>query len=104
MLFDALSGERHALIFFLLSLLDSSPLHSTSLIITTRMGRKKIKIREIENERQKSVTFTRRRSGLIKKAHELSVLCDCKVVLLMFDNKDACHLVRSCDSQTHGTF
>ncbi|KAK9765521.1 hypothetical protein K7432_006083 [Basidiobolus ranarum] len=59
------------------------------------MGRKKIKIRTIENDRQKTVTFTRRRSGLIKKAHELAVLCDCRVVLLMFDAKDACHMYSS---------
>ncbi|ORX96706.1 SRF-like protein [Basidiobolus meristosporus CBS 931.73] len=59
------------------------------------MGRKKLKIKTIENEKQKHVTFSRRCSGLIKKAHELSVLCDRKVVLLMFDSKDACHLVIS---------
>ncbi|ORX99365.1 SRF-like protein [Basidiobolus meristosporus CBS 931.73] len=61
------------------------------------MGRKKIKIKTIENDRQKTVTFTRRRSGLIKKAHELAVLCDCKVVLLMFDARDACHMYSSED-------
>ncbi|ORX92273.1 SRF-like protein [Basidiobolus meristosporus CBS 931.73] len=59
------------------------------------MGRKKIKIKTIENDRQKTVTFTRRRGGLIKKAHELAVLCDCKVVLLMFDSKDECHMYSS---------
>ncbi|KAK9763169.1 hypothetical protein K7432_010415 [Basidiobolus ranarum] len=61
------------------------------------MGRKKIKIKTIENERQKNVTFSRRRCGLIKKAHELAVLCECKVVLMMFDAKDACHMYSSVD-------
>ncbi|KAK9764767.1 hypothetical protein K7432_007474 [Basidiobolus ranarum] len=61
------------------------------------MGRKKIKIKTIENERQKNVTFSRRRCGLIKKAHELAVLCECKVVLMMFDAKDACHIYSSVD-------
>lgn len=58
------------------------------------MGRKKIRIESIENERQKMVTFARRRAGLIKKAHELAVLCDCKIALLIFDRNDNCHLVR----------
>ncbi|KAK9695488.1 hypothetical protein K7432_012938 [Basidiobolus ranarum] len=59
------------------------------------MGRKKIKIQTIENDRQKNVTFARRRGGLIKKAHELAVLCESKVALLMFDAKDACHVYSS---------
>lgn len=59
------------------------------------MGRKKIRIESIENERQKMVTFSRRRAGLIKKAHELAVLCDCKIALLIFDRADTCHLFSS---------
>ncbi|RKP37894.1 hypothetical protein BJ085DRAFT_11063, partial [Dimargaris cristalligena] len=51
------------------------------------MGRKKIQIRKIENDRQKTVTFARRRAGLIKKAHEIAVLCGVKVTLLIFDQK-----------------
>ncbi|ORX92750.1 SRF-like protein [Basidiobolus meristosporus CBS 931.73] len=71
----------------------SDPIMVTKAI----MGRKKIKIKTIENERQKNVTFSRRRCGLIKKAHELAVLCECKVVLMMFDAKDACHIYSSVD-------
>ena len=63
------------------------------------MGRKKIRIESIENERQKMVTFSRRRAGLIKKAHELAVLCDCKIALLIFDRSDNCHLVGSQDDK-----
>ncbi|KAJ1930356.1 hypothetical protein IWQ60_000377 [Tieghemiomyces parasiticus] len=59
------------------------------------MGRKKIQIRTIENDRQKTVTFARRRAGLIKKAHEIAVLCGVKVTLLIFDQKEACHLYSS---------
>ncbi|PVU98027.1 hypothetical protein BB561_000133 [Smittium simulii] len=62
------------------------------------MGRKKINIKEIENSRQKTVTFARRRSGLIKKAHELSVLCGVKVALVVFDTKNASHVYSSTDS------
>ncbi|KAJ1983946.1 hypothetical protein H4R34_000958 [Dimargaris verticillata] len=59
------------------------------------MGRKKIQIRKIENDRQKTVTFARRRAGLIKKAHEIAVLCGVKVGLLIFDQKEACHVYSS---------
>ncbi|OLY81984.1 MADS-box transcription factor 1 [Smittium mucronatum] len=59
------------------------------------MGRKKINIKEIENSRQKTVTFARRRNGLIKKAHELSVLCGVKVSLIIFDQKNASHIYTS---------
>ncbi|KAJ1662473.1 hypothetical protein IW140_005276 [Coemansia sp. RSA 1813] len=62
------------------------------------MGRKKINIREIENSRQKTVTFARRRAGLIKKAHELSILCGVKVAILMFDSKHASHVYSSSDT------
>ncbi|KAJ2556899.1 RNA polymerase II subunit 3 [Coemansia sp. RSA 1933] len=55
-------------------------------------------IREIENSRQKTVTFARRRAGLIKKAHELSILCGVKVAILMFDSKHASHVYSSSDA------
>ena len=34
------------------------------------------------------VTFTKRKFGLMKKAYELSVLCDCEIALIMFNNTD----------------
>ncbi|KAJ2723478.1 RNA polymerase II subunit 3 [Coemansia sp. Benny D115] len=52
-------------------------------------------IREIENSRQRTVTFARRRAGLIKKAHELSVLCGVKVAIVIFDAKNASHVYAS---------
>jgi hypothetical protein len=48
------------------------------------MGRKKIAIREITDSRRRQVTFSRRKFGLMKKAYELSVLCNCDVALVMF--------------------
>lgn len=49
------------------------------------MGRNKIKIEKIENERKRATTFQKRRHGLIKKAMELSILCDCEVSLMVFN-------------------
>ncbi|KAH7851749.1 hypothetical protein Vadar_016123 [Vaccinium darrowii] len=48
------------------------------------MGRVKLQIRKIENTTSRQVTFSKRRNGLIKKAYELSVLCDIEVALIMF--------------------
>ncbi|XP_061959797.1 agamous-like MADS-box protein AGL3 isoform X3 [Populus nigra] len=50
------------------------------------MGRKKVELKRIENKSSRQVTFSKRRNGLIKKAHELSVLCDVQVALLTFSN------------------
>lgn len=52
------------------------------------MGRSKIVIQPITNERNRQATFTKRKNGLLKKAMELSILCSCEVVLLVVsDNK-----------------
>lgn len=48
------------------------------------MGRRKIDIVRIENERHRQVTYTKRKAGLIKKATELAVLCDAQVGLIIF--------------------
>ncbi|KAJ6945653.1 MADS-box protein J2-like [Populus alba x Populus x berolinensis] len=50
------------------------------------MGRKKVELKRIENKSSRQVTFSKRRNGLIKKAHELSVLCDVPVAVLTFSN------------------
>lgn len=44
-------------------------------------------MRRIENETSRQVTFCKRKSGLLKKAHELSVLCDAEVGLMLFSSK-----------------
>ena len=52
------------------------------------MGRKKINITRINDERTRQVTFTKRKFGLMKKAYELSVLCGCEIALIIFNSND----------------
>ncbi|NXJ02071.1 MEF2A factor, partial [Psophia crepitans] len=53
-----------------------------------KMGRKKIQITRIMDERNRQVTFTKRKFGLMKKAYELSVLCDCEIALIIFNSSN----------------
>ncbi|XP_019462646.1 PREDICTED: floral homeotic protein AGAMOUS-like isoform X1 [Lupinus angustifolius] len=50
-------------------------------------GRGKIEIKRIENITNRQVTFCKRRNGLLKKAYELSVLCDAEVALIVFSSR-----------------
>ncbi|XP_060217408.1 agamous-like MADS-box protein AGL15 isoform X1 [Lycium barbarum] len=50
------------------------------------MGRGKIDIKLIENVNNRQVTFSKRRAGLLKKASELSVLCDSEVAVIIFSS------------------
>ncbi|KAG5254018.1 agamous MADS-box protein [Salix suchowensis] len=50
------------------------------------MGRGKIVIRRIDNSTSRQVTFSKRRSGLLKKAKELSILCDAEVGVIIFSS------------------
>uniref|UniRef100_A0A0D3GTA6 MADS-box domain-containing protein n=1 Tax=Oryza barthii TaxID=65489 RepID=A0A0D3GTA6_9ORYZ len=51
------------------------------------MGRGPVQLRRIENKINRQVTFSKRRNGLLKKAHEISVLCDADVALIVFSTK-----------------
>ncbi|KAL0738807.1 hypothetical protein Bca4012_015017 [Brassica carinata] len=55
-----------------------------ALIRKERMVRGKTEIKRIENATSRQVTFSKRRNGLLKKAFELSVLCDAEVGLIIF--------------------
>nr|ALE99366.1 agamous-like 12 [Annona squamosa] len=48
------------------------------------MARGKIQMKRIENPVHRQVTFCKRRAGLLKKARELSVLCDADIGLIIF--------------------
>lgn len=48
------------------------------------MARGKIQMKRIENPVHRQVTFCKRRAGLLKKAKELSVLCDAEIGVFIF--------------------
>ncbi|XP_022974114.1 MADS-box protein SOC1-like isoform X1 [Cucurbita maxima] len=50
------------------------------------MVRGKTQMRRIENATNRQVTFSKRRNGLLKKAFELSVLCEAEVALIIFSS------------------
>ncbi|XP_011624863.1 MADS-box transcription factor 23 [Amborella trichopoda] len=50
------------------------------------MGRGKVELKRIEKPNTRQVTFTKRRNGLLKKAFELSLLCDADVALIVFSS------------------
>jgi len=52
------------------------------------MGRHKIKIKKIEDARGRHVTFNKRKNGLLKKAMELSLLCDAQIALVIFEKRE----------------
>ncbi|XP_078167948.1 agamous-like MADS-box protein AGL65 [Carex rostrata] len=54
------------------------------LRFTQKMGRNKLKIQKLETNGGRQVTYSKRRTGIIKKARELSILCDVDVLLLIF--------------------
>ncbi|KAF7732483.1 Myocyte-specific enhancer factor 2C [Apophysomyces ossiformis] len=57
-------------------------------VASCAMGRKKIKIQLIKDDRNRQVTFHKRKLGLMKKAYELSVLCNCDIALIIFNNSN----------------
>lgn len=50
------------------------------------MGRGKIMIRRIDDSASRQVTFSKRRNGLLKKAKEISILCDAEVGVMVFSS------------------
>nr|QDF63368.1 SOC1 [Zoysia japonica] len=67
-----------------------SPEGGDQIVAEAPDGRKKLgrrgrrEMRRIEDTTSRQVTFSKRRSGLLKKAFELSVLCDAEVGLIVF--------------------
>ncbi|KAJ0981944.1 hypothetical protein J5N97_010199 [Dioscorea zingiberensis] len=51
------------------------------------MGRGRVELKRIENKINRQATFAKRRNGLMKKAQELSVLCEVEVALIIFSSR-----------------
>lgn len=61
------------------------------------MGRRKIEIQPIREERNRTVTFIKRKAGLFKKAHELAVLCQVDVSVLILGSNNTFYEFSSVD-------
>ncbi|KAG2313191.1 hypothetical protein Bca4012_027756 [Brassica carinata] len=64
----------------------------------TTKGRQKIEIKEIQEENRRQVTFSKRRSGLFKKAAELSVLCGAQIGIITFSRCDRVYAFGNVDT------
>ncbi|XP_020233147.1 agamous-like MADS-box protein AGL61 [Cajanus cajan] len=51
-------------------------------------GRKKIEIKKLDKASNKQVTFSKRRTGLFKKASELCILCNVYAAIIVFSPAD----------------
>ncbi|XP_019246062.1 PREDICTED: MADS-box protein AGL42-like isoform X2 [Nicotiana attenuata] len=60
---------------------------SQFLDILWKMVRGKVQMKRIEDATSRQVTFSKRRNGIMKKAYELSVLCDAEVAVIIFSQK-----------------
>ncbi|KAK8710514.1 hypothetical protein V6N13_145834 [Hibiscus sabdariffa] len=80
-------SERHCEYLYILGLDIWVHLETRGTIELFReMVRGKIQMKRIENATSRQVTFCKRRNGLLKKAHELYVLCDAEVAVIIFSH------------------
>ncbi|KAK7391110.1 hypothetical protein VNO78_19480 [Psophocarpus tetragonolobus] len=77
----------------------ASLLFSSLTLISTylEMVRGKVQMKKIEDATSRQVTFSKRRSGLLKKAYELSVLCDAEVAVIFFSQNGKLYEFSSSD-------
>ena len=90
------------------------PINLPQHLRVATMGRRKIDIKAIKDDRNRSVyvlfplenpttwlindrTFLKRKGGLFKKAHELSVLCSVDVAVIIFGNNKKLYEYSSSD-------
>ncbi|KAG0524372.1 hypothetical protein BDA96_07G205100 [Sorghum bicolor] len=81
--------------------------HQQEEIRESKAGRRKrgpVELRRIEDRTSRQVRFSKRRSGLFKKAYELSVLCDAQVALVVFSPAGRLYEFASADSSIEKVF
>ena len=64
------------------------------------MGRRKIEIARIGNDRTRQATFTKRKLGVMKKAAELSILCGADVAVIVFSRDQKMSVYSSAPVET----
>jgi len=52
------------------------------------MGKKAIPVAHLENEQNRRNTFKKRIIGLMKKVHDLSILCNVRAAVIIVDEKN----------------
>ena len=52
---------------------------------------------DFNNNKQSQVTFNKRKFGVMKKAYELSILCDCEIALIIFSSSNKLYQYASTD-------
>lgn len=62
------------------------------------MGRRKIEIQPLTDDRNRTVTFVKRKAGLFKKAHELAVLCQVDLAVIIVGNNNKVYEFSSVDT------
>lgn len=62
------------------------------------MGRRKIEIQPLTDDRNRTVTFVKRKAGLFKKAYELAVLCQVDLAVIIVGNNDKVYEFSSVDT------
>lgn len=63
------------------------------------MGRRKIEIQPLTDDRNRTVTFVKRKAGLFKKAHELAVLCQVDLAVIIVGNNNKVYEFSSVDTK-----
>jgi len=68
--------------------IEHSAYFLTTMKKSSSKSAKKVATEAIPNDRNRQITFSKRKWGLLKKAYELSTLCDCQIGLVIFSNNN----------------
>lgn len=68
-------------------------------VLPETMGRRKIEIQPLTDDRNRTVTFVKRKAGLFKKAYELAVLCQVDLAVIIVGNNNKVYEFSSVDTK-----